>query len=194
MSNPYQSPVAETRTEELAASLSANEPLQRQILTLRIIVVALAIGVIVFAGYAIFSRADKPLVVGANLATLGITMLAFGATQGVLGMVLPAVIFRHAPVPAAATAQLASYDSQTAKVLGIQARIQTATIVGCAMFEGGAFANLVAYMTEGDLLNLVMAGVLLLGVLFYFPLPGACERRIAAELRRMKEEEGLRTP
>jgi hypothetical protein len=37
-----------------------------------------------------------------------------------------------------------------------------------------------------------MAGFLLLGILAQFPLPGACERRIEDELRREKEETGLR--
>jgi hypothetical protein len=194
MSNPYESPIAETKAEALAESLTGNEPLQGLIRTLRIIVAALALGVIAFAGYAIFSRIGQPRALGGNLDTLGVIMLGFGATQGVLGIVLPAVMFRAVPVPAAAAAQFAVHGPETAKILGIQARIQTATIVGCAMFEGGAFANLTAYLTQGDLLNLIAAGVLLLGVLVHFPLPGACERRIAAELRRMKVEAGLRTP
>lgn len=194
MSNPYQSPIAETKAEELAASLAANEPLQRMIRTLQIIVVALALGVIVFAGYAIYSSAGKPLALGGSLTMLGIFMLGFGATQAVLGIMLPAVVFRVMSAPAAAAGQFAVHGPQTAKILGIQGRIQTATIVGCAMFEGGSFANVMGYLTEGDLLNLIAAGVLLLGILFHFPLPGACERRIAAELRRMKEEEGLRAP
>jgi hypothetical protein len=195
MSNPYQSPLAQAKGEELAATLAALPPLQGMIRTLRIVVAALALGVIVFAGYAIYSQAGKPLALAGRLDTLSLIMLGFGASQAVLGIVLPAVVFRAVTAPAAAAArQFAALDPQTAKVLGIQMRLQTATIVGCAMFEGGAFANLVAYLFAGDLLNVIAAGVLLLGILCFFPLPGACERRIAAELVRQKEAEGLRSP
>jgi hypothetical protein len=83
--------------------------------------------------------------------------------------------------------QFAQHSPEAQRVLAIQGRIQTATIVGCALFEGGAFANLVWYMNTGELLHLAMAGLLLLGILARFPLPGACERRIADELRRQEE-------
>ena len=57
---------------------------------------------------------------------------------------------------------------------------------------GGAFANLVAYTTRPELLNLLMAGILLLGILARFPQPGAFERRIEDELRRQNEEASLK--
>ena len=192
MSNPYDSPIAETRTEEQAEALRASAPLQGMILTLRIIVIALALGVVVFAGVAIVLNLDKPVAFGANLDTLGLAMLGFGALQAVLGLVLPPVIFRSAPAQQAALAQYAKHGPQTLRILGVQQRIITSTIIGCAMFEGGAFANLVAYLTSQSVANLAAAGVLLLGILAWFPFPGRCERKIAAELRRMNEEEALR--
>jgi hypothetical protein len=193
MNNPYQSPIAEARTEELVAALAAIGPLKTMIQTLRIIVVALAIGVVVFAGYTIYANAGKPLALGTNLVgTIGLAMLGFGALQGVLGVVLPPLVFRNMPVQPAAAAHFAAHGPETAKILGIQQRIMTATIIGGAMLEGGAFANLVAFMMAQDLVNLAAAGVLLLGILMYFPLPGRCERKIAAELRRLKEDDSLR--
>ena len=191
MSNPYQSPMAETRAEEHVEALRAQAPLQGMIRTLRIIVAALAIGVVVFAGYTVFANLDKPLGLGTNLDTLGCAMLGFGALQGVLGLVLPPVIFRNRRAQPQALAPFAEHGPETLKILGVQQQIVTSTIVGCAMFEGGAFANLVAFLLQQDLANLAAVGVLLAGILAHFPLPGRCERIIVAELRRIKEEEAL---
>jgi len=192
MNNPYHPPIADTRGEELVAALAASAPLQGMIRTLRIIVAALAIGVVVFAGYSIYANPGQPLALGTNLDTLGWAMLGFGALQGVLGLVLPPIIFRKLAAQQAALAPFAKHGPEMLKVLGVQQRIITSTIIGCAMFEGGAFANLVAFLTGRDLANLAAAGVLLLGILAHFPLPGRCERTIAAELRRLNEEKALR--
>jgi hypothetical protein len=192
MSNPYQLPIAETRAEELTEALRANQPLQGTILTLRIIVASLAIGVVVFALYAIFANLGKPLGFGTTRDTLGLSMLGFGALQAALGLVFPPVIFRNMAAQPERLAPFAKHGPETVKILSVQQRITTATILGCAMFEGGAFANLVAFLLGNDLANLAAASVLLLGILAHFPVPGRCERKIAVELRRMKEDEALR--
>ncbi|MCI0357125.1 MAG: hypothetical protein L0211_01400, partial [Planctomycetaceae bacterium] len=107
---------------------------------------------------------------------------------GLLGTILPGIVFRLVKPNPAMARQSAASSPELARVLMIQNRIQTATIIGGALFEGGAFANLFWYYTQADLLHLAVAGLLLLGILARFPWPGACERKIENELRREREE------
>jgi len=187
MSNPYQSPATAPLRLITAEELRGIAPLAGQILVLRIIVAALALGVVVFAAYTVVHNFGKPQAFGQKLDIVGMAMLGFGALMLLQGIVLPSVVFRMARPNSAATSQFAQHGPEAQRVLAIQSRIQTATIVGCALFEGGAFANLVWYMNTAELSHLAMACLLLLGILARFPLPGACERRIAGELQRQEE-------
>jgi hypothetical protein len=187
MTNPYQPPAAPPLRFITPEELRAIAPLAGQILVLRIVVAALALGVVVFAAVAVVQNLGKPQVLAGKFDVVGIAMLGFGALVGLQGIVLPGIVFRIAKPGSAVMSQFAQHSPEAQRVLAIQGRIQTATIVGCALFEGGAFANLVWYMNTGELLHLAMAGLLLLGILARFPLPGACERRIADELRRQEE-------
>lgn len=45
----------------------------------------------------------------------------------------------------------------------------TRTIVAVALLEGSAFFNLIAYLMEGKVLSLILAGVLLVMILMHFP-------------------------
>jgi hypothetical protein len=85
----------------------------------------------------------------------------------------------------------AGLPPEQARVIGIQQRIQTTAIIGCAIFEGAAFANTFAYMQSRDLTFLAMTGVLVVGILSHFPTVGSYQRRIENELRRMDEEKLL---
>lgn len=191
MSNPYQPPMVDPRSPVAVADLGSLQPLRGAILTLRIIVASLAMGVIGFGVFTVVNNASKPHTFAGNLDVPGMAMLAFGLVAGLLGTVLPRLLFRFVKPNAAMTQQFAQHGPEVVRVLTVQSRIQIATIVGCALFEGGAFGNLVWYMNSADLLYLAVAGLLLLGILARFPLPGACERRIEDDLRREKEEAGL---
>jgi hypothetical protein len=199
MINPYdppQVPSAPPIDEQSLLdeqSLAALEPLQKAILTLRIIVLALASGVILFAVITLLQRrADQPWGIGQNLDTFGVVMLALGAMSLAMGIVLPAIMFRAIPAPPQVEQQYASLSPEVRRVMQVQARIQVSTIIGAALFEGGAFGNLVAFMIRGEVLNLLAAVVLLLAILSLFPWPGRCEQRIAAEFRRQAEEQSFR--
>jgi hypothetical protein len=169
---------------------NARRPLAQQINVLRIIVASLALGVLAFACYAIYANMGKPLVLAGKLEPLNFVLLALGVATLVLGFVIPPIVFRAAagsPPPGLP----ASLDPAIAPLLAVQSRIQSATIIGCALFEGGAFANVFGYMQSGELLHLILAGVLLLAILSRFPLSGTSEQRILDELRRAKEQAAL---
>ncbi len=164
-----------------------------QEMVLRIIVFALAMGVTTFAGFAVSQNLNKPHVVGGKLDAQGMVFLALGLVALPLGMILPRIIFaagRRAKPMHLPSGVL----PEQARVFGVQQRIQTTAIIGCAIFEGAAFANTFAYMQSPDLLFLAMAAVLVVGILAHFPTAGSYQRRIEDELRRMDEEELLRRP
>lgn len=60
---------------------------------------------------------------------------------------------------------------------------QTRMIMRLAMLEGGAFANLVAYMTQGQQWSLIIVAWLVATMLMFFPTPG----RIDNWIRQQKE-------
>ncbi len=68
---------------------------------------------------------------------------------------------------------------------------QTKTIVGAALYEGGAFMALIAFMTEAHPLALACAGVSFLGVLSHFPSADRIENFIDAQKRLLNEERQL---
>jgi hypothetical protein len=187
--NPYASPRGSLAIGPAAIPDSAREPLRAAIRTLRIIVFALAAGVVIFGFFVVFQIAVKPVVLAGKLEPLNLILLGFGGLMLLLGAVLPPLLFhlRAQNPPAKVT-----WPAEAEPVMEIQSRIQTATIIGCALFEGGAFANLFGYMKTGELLHLILAALLVVGILARFPLPGACEAKIERELRRKSEQELLK--
>jgi hypothetical protein len=192
MTNPYQSPAVVKGSTWTATDFSQLAPLRSQIRVLRIIVFALAAGVVAFGVYAIIHNWGQPQTFAGKLDLPGIVMIVVGLLLGLQGIILPSILFRFIKPNPAMASQFAVHGPDMSRVLAVQNRIQTATIIGCALFEGGAFANLFWYMTTAELLHLVVAGLLLLGILARFPLPGACERRIEDELRREREEASIK--
>lgn len=168
---------------------AARPLLKQQVNVLRIIVISLAMGVIAFGVYAVIQHAGKPVVLAGELKPLNYVLLVFGLVALIGGFVAPALVLRGNPSSTANSPQLqhpAAKDPAVAKVLGLQARIQAATIIGCALFEGGAFANLYGYLQSAEALHLILAIVLLLGLLSKLPL-GSPEERIERMQRRMAE-------
>ena len=162
------------------------------LMTLRIIVFALAMGVTTFAGFAVSQNINKPHTIGGKFDTQGLIFLGMGLAALPLGMILPWVIVaagRRAPAM-----NMPGVAPEQARIFGIQQRIQTSAIIGCAIFEGAAFANTFAYMQTQEVVHLALVSVLVVGILAHFPTAGSYQRRIDDELRRMDEEQLLRRP
>jgi hypothetical protein len=158
-------PLTETERESLRGSL----------ITLRIVVFALAMGVTSFAVISIFQKLSAPPNVppAAQLAGLpgGMEMLhlvaiACGAGAAVIAFLVPP--FLRLPPQAAQTPNERSGAIQAAAQM-----VQTRTIIACSLLEGAAFFNLVWYFTDGSVYNLAMGGVLLVLILMHLPLSGS---------------------
>ncbi len=159
----------------------ARETLRPLVMTLRIIVIALAMGVIFFGIFAAVQNAEKPLALGTKMNYL---FLAIAGPMFLAGFVVPRLLPMRAATSEAGAA---------AAVKAIFDPIQTATIVGCALFEAAAFANLFVYLQEGELVHLAISGIALLCILAHFPIPGRIEQRIEEQLQARRDEQQFKT-
>ena len=75
-------------------------------------------------------------------------------------------------------------DSEQAKLLML---LNTTTIVGAALLEGAAFANLVAFMLEGQVYSLILAALMLVGILLAIPTRRRVEDWLEVQSRRIQE-------
>jgi len=170
----------------------SNLAIRPPLMSLRIIVTALALGVISFAVVTIVINLGRPQALAGKLQPVSLALLGIGLLMLPLGIFLPRIIFaagRNSPPTGAIPGDL---SPEQLRMFAVQQRIQNSTIIGCALFEGGAFANLVGYLQTGEQLHLVMAAVLLIGILAHLPTFASYEQRIEDELRRLKEEEAFR--
>jgi len=155
-------------------------------MTLRIIVFALSLGVTIFGAYAAIHNADKVQTFGTNvnLMFLGITVPMFVAGF-IVPRLLPGSFQGPAPGP--------NDSAEASAVRSAFVAIQTATIVGCALFEGAAFANLMAYFLDAELVHLAVAGIALVCILAHFPIASRIEQRIENQLQAARDEQQFKS-
>lgn len=147
------------------------------LLNLRIIVLALCLGVSTFAGFSIYQKlppaaAEGPQQIWPPLPQLGpkgmtpvhVAALLFAGVAATLAFVLPPFLGRLQTDPGV---DRASAIHQAAQIM------HQRTIVACALLEGAAFFNIFCFFTTDSIYNLAMAGILVLLLVLRFPLSGA---------------------
>jgi len=158
-------------------SKSALARLKPLILTLRVIVLALAMGVLTFGAFVAVQNSGKPQNIGTNVNYPILTVSAFGLLAG---FVVP--MFLPKKMNATRDGAPLDPDPKVNAVLGIFAAIQTATIVRCALFEGAAFMNLTFYMINVEVVHAAAAALCLVCILAQFPRSGPIEQQIEERL------------
>jgi hypothetical protein len=173
----------ETVQDEIGARLPA----------MQIIMAALCMSVILFAIFLLVTGTaeEEPELGFLTLAAIGMTVM----NAGISFIVPPLAISRHVQTIANGTwqptnRQDATPNTDTGKLLAIY---QTALIIGAGLLEGAAFLALAAYMIEGHLAGLAVAGVGLLLMLSRFPTRGRLETWVEDQLRRVKEQRQFTT-
>ena len=138
----------------------SENPLAQQVKVLQIIILAMVMGVVMFAGIAMAMQREPS----------GDSLLSYTAA----GMALFGIVARVV-VPAAIVGKL---RQQLAEETGLSAEAatarlatmyQTRTIVAAALVEGPALIALVAYLMEGKLMALGCAAVMLATLATLFP-------------------------
>jgi hypothetical protein len=172
--------------------------LDQQVRVMKIIVGTLMSGVISFAAIAIFLGAEKKEGGGSLISMMGagfaVMMIAARMTIGPI--MINAQRRRIAngtwQAPRSGTAQnLFPADATDADRL--LAVLQTVTILQCALPEGAAFLNLIAYMTEHQVWSLAVVAVLLLWMSSSFPTRDGVSNWIGRQLELIELERGQPT-
>jgi hypothetical protein len=158
----------------------------RQVIVIsRVIVLALASGVVTFGAIALIIGG---LDTQAPLQVLTVMSAIFGGGALVMGFVLP-TLFVTAQVRQIASEPGEGSRSGDAKRLAMA--FHTKTILSCALLEGAAFLALIAVMIEHHLAGLVVAAVLLTAILSHFPSPPGVTEWIDERLRQVDELRNL---
>jgi hypothetical protein len=160
--------------------------------TLQIITVALAGGLVAFAVVGIFMRQSGAMqpngatMISAIMAILTAVLIAArvlvprlivrGGLRRIARSESPSSRGRSGPGSAA------SDDREQ-----LQGLFSAKTIASGAILEGAGFANLVAYLLEGQAYSLALAAILVLGILAATPTRGALEDWLDQACRRVVE-------
>jgi hypothetical protein len=160
------------------------DQLKGVVLTMQIIVGALALGIVNFLLVIVF--AIKPQ---AQQNPIGQSLMTYLAVAGAVLAVLASIFIpfllaapmRKSALDASAGSKATGSKDET-NIGPLAQMYQTQLIVRCALIEGAAFFSLVAYMLEGQTTALATAGVLLLILLAHFPTRSRLEAWIESEL------------
>jgi hypothetical protein len=164
--------------------------LDQPIRTMRIILVALIVGVLFFMGFVIFQRQaqnqpaapQEPLVTYVALANAGMILVAFFLLPRFLTASL-----RRGPTPfggaGGSSPQMQAEDTFRLRVLW-----HTRTLLRAALLEGATFFLLVAYLLEGMDVSLMVACLFVAGLACLFPARAGVENWMERQRLLLEEE------
>jgi hypothetical protein len=159
--------------------------------TAQLIVVALVVGVVVFAGIVFYLGMGGQPPQGPPMISL--VMLAVAASAVAARFFIPGLLTQSAcraiadGTWKAAPTSRPGYTPPATDREKLKSVFLSKTIVASALLEGGAFANLVAYMLEGQWFSLVFGIVLALGIAAGIPTHAGVESWVDQQLRRVEE-------
>jgi hypothetical protein len=160
----------------------------------QIIVGGLAAGVAMFAAVAVLvGDGLQPLDTGLWLSLI---MAALSITALPLRWFLPAAVTQNnirkiaqgtwVPTSGAGNTGTETTDQEKLAIVFVQK-----TILGGAVLEGAAFANLVAFLLEGQIYSIALGVFLLVAILAGFPTRGGMEAWLERATRRVRESRDL---
>ena len=181
------------------------ERLKPAIMTLRIIVIALATGVVAFAITAIVIRMQQAAAPANDAAGLLTTLgIAAAPVAFLLSRFLPALFVAKTRgqiasgqygVPAGSNSRETNGPQSSLGQLGDDGKLftvyQTKTIISAAVLDGAAFLSIVAFLLGGSLIALGLGLLLALAIVAMFPRTSRVLEWIEAQRRLMAEEKLL---
>jgi len=172
-----------------------SEHLRGVVRVAQIIILALAGGVCAFGAFALFAM-KGPQEEGEAAKFIPLAMAAFAAALVVARIVVPMVVVSQArrgiasgkwPARPQPGAQVPETDSGRLAVL-----FMNKTLIGSAILEAAAFANVFAFWTDGEWYNFGIAVAMLAGILIAFPTHSGVSSWIDRQTRLVREERNLR--
>ncbi len=174
--------------ENLAHKLRPN------VLTLRIILGALATGVLVFAAIALVLRAGGGMPArGDGFDLLSVMAMGWTPLGLIASRVVPMLIVRNARAKIAAGTYLPGHQGASSPSASSESDVliglyQSNAIIAAALLEGSAFYCLVAYLLEGNPISLGLGFGLALVILLMMPSSQRMADWIEQQLRWIAEE------
>jgi hypothetical protein len=158
--------------------------------TMRIIVIALAMGVLAFLVVAVVIRQQNPNQPVPDPPIITITALGFAGLQLILQAVIPGLIATglRRQLAAGKWPRPGILSVPADDVVKLCALYQTRLIIGAAIAEGAAFFLLIAYLLEGQLVALAGAAVMLALVLVRFPTRSGLEGWLSDQQEQLRQE------
>ncbi len=159
--------------------------------TAQIIVAALVAGVLIFAGVVYFMNMGGQPLQGQPMISM--VMAALGGTLIVARFFVPGLMVQSSCRSIADGTWKPAKSNQPGYVPPSNDRERllavylTKTIIGAALLEGGAFANLVAYLLEGQWYSLVFGIALALAIAAGMPTQTGVESWVDRQLRQIEE-------
>jgi len=165
----------------------SREVITTQVRTLQIIVGALIVGCLTFAGIAVFIAGQREPAgadqVEDQFPIITAMALAFGGVALAAQLVIVPMLRKQARQQLAKQPEAAEADATQLLI-----SLQTTTIVGAAISEGACFFNLIAHLLEGSPYSLLMAGVLMLTIAMRFPTVNGVIDWLERQMRLVREE------
>jgi hypothetical protein len=151
-------------------------------IAMQTVVVALSLGIVLFAGYLCAQQ-------GLDLSDLGIKGVFSWMTlaMGAFGLILSRVVPRFLPDEGSLQPGVVVKSGEAGLRQRLLSGIMTRLVIGAAICEGFAFANLAAFMIEQSVPCLGMALLLLLGVLLLFPTKSSVAAALEDSERAARE-------
>lgn len=174
-------------TNELAAKLASS------VRTLQVIVLAVAMGALVYLVWVIV----QPAPVQANVRSFSMMSWAFAAIVVAARLLVPPVFLpfarrqiaegkgdRWTVQPIGKEGPLAALG-EAGQLYGVYA---TQTIIGVALIEGALFLSIFTYSQGRQVIDLAIGLALLIAILAHFPTPSRVAAWIDDQLRRLENE------
>ena len=166
--------------------------------TCQIIVGALALGVIVFAGVVLAQEVQPPeqdktevlTIVGVIFALVAIVLAVLVPKMVVFSM--RRLVLEGKPILLPKQSRPIPLPEELGEAGPLAIVYQTQLIVGAAILEGAAFMNLVAYMLGQQTMNLGLAALLLIALFFKFPTLDRVEQWVEGQLKVIEEMRSFR--
>ena len=160
----------------------------------QIIAFALIMGVLVFAGIilGVGLGPDQP----PETPIVSIVGSAVGLAALPAWMIIPGLVVAGLRRKVVAGEPISNqpgqqYPEETGDVGPLVGVYQAKKIFGFAVLEGAAFINLIAYLLEGQSMNIAIAAGLLCLMMFGFPVQDSVERFVRQELETVEQQRGL---
>ncbi len=177
-----------------------SNPMDRTLTILRIIVIALISGVVIFMGVVAAIKRGQPPAGGPFLAYI---LAATAIPILFVRLIIPSLMVKNgcrqlagsvwAPPDLAgqATAGLSAgtpeWETAEQDKIKLAELFQRKTIMGAAMCEGAALMNVAAFMLERQLFSLLVVGAFVLGIAFDFPTRDRLQNWMDHQILRVRD-------